>query len=237
MALAGDTVARLAVALTSPAAAADVNTNFSAASTGPTTVTAADANAFDVGPSGATSPTLQVDTSTASAATGLKIKSAASGSGVAVTAIGGTNETLKVDAKGSGAVKLATAQGTGGVQLCGAGISGNGNGLTLTPSTAGSGVALAVNSGGTDESLTVNAKGAGTITLQSGQAPVAGGDPKAALLCTSTANLGIYFGTGSPSFSAAKGSLYIKTDAATSATRLYIATDSAGTWAAFTAAA
>lgn len=50
---------------------------------------------------------------------------------------------------------------------------------------------------------------------------------------------GIYRGSGVPDATnvAPKGSLYINYDAAAAATRLYIATDSAGTWAAYTAAA
>jgi hypothetical protein len=44
-------------------------------------------------------------------------------------------------------------------------------------------------------------------------------------------------GAGAPSLSAPKGSLYSNTTAATAATRLYINTDGATTWAAFTAAA
>jgi len=69
----------------------------------------------------------------------------------------------------------------------------------------------------------------GTI-IGSNVAPAAGGSASAAILATSTALLGIYFGTGTPSFSAAKGSLYVKVDASTNVTRLWVATDDAGTW-------
>ena len=54
---------------------------------------------------------------------------------------------------------------------------------------------------------------------------------------SSTANLGIYYGTGDPSFSAAKGSVYVKTNATTTTTRLWINTDGGTTWASFTASA
>lgn len=51
---------------------------------------------------------------------------------------------------------------------------------------------------------------------------------------------GIYRGSGVPDGAtnvAPKGSLFVNYDAAAAATRLYVATDDIGTWAAFTAAA
>ena len=44
-------------------------------------------------------------------------------------------------------------------------------------------------------------------------------------------------GIGAPTFSAPKGSLYIRTDGGTGITRLYINTDGAGTWTTIAAAA
>jgi hypothetical protein len=52
-----------------------------------------------------------------------------------------------------------------------------------------------------------------------------------------TAGPGLISGSIVPVLTAAKGTLYINTSATTAATRLYINTDGAGTWAAFTAAA
>lgn len=49
--------------------------------------------------------------------------------------------------------------------------------------------------------------------------------------------LGIYAGSGAPTFSAGKGSLYLRTDGSSTSTRAYIATDDAGTWTAVTTAA
>lgn len=68
----------------------------------------------------------------------------------------------------------------------------------------------------------------GNITADSGTAPVAGG--AAAFLATSTAGLGIYVGSGAPTVSAAKGSLYLRTDGSSTSTRAYINTDGATTW-------
>jgi hypothetical protein len=75
----------------------------------------------------------------------------------------------------------------------------------------------------------------GNITADSGTAPVAGG--AAAFLATSTADLGIFVGSGAPTVSAAKGSLYLRTDGSTTTSRAYINTDGATTWTAITTVA
>ena len=75
----------------------------------------------------------------------------------------------------------------------------------------------------------------GNITADSGTAPVAGG--AAAFLATSTAGFGVYFGSGAPTVSAAKGSLYLRTDGTTTNNRAYINTDGATTWTALTTVA
>lgn len=68
-------------------------------------------------------------------------------------------------------------------------------------------------------------------------APPAAGAVTCGITASSTANLGLFFGTGAPTFAAAKGSLYSRTDATTTTTRLYINTDGATTWTTFTTAA
>lgn len=52
-----------------------------------------------------------------------------------------------------------------------------------------------------------------------------------------SAAVGIYIGTGDPTAAAAKGSLYIRTDATTTTTRLWINTNGSTTWTNFTTAA
>lgn len=58
-------------------------------------------------------------------------------------------------------------------------------------------------------------------------------------LAMGTAAVGIYWGTGSPNtaLTAAKGSLYIRTDGSTTNDRLYINTDASTAWTNITAAA
>ena len=48
---------------------------------------------------------------------------------------------------------------------------------------------------------------------------------------------GVYSGAGAPTGSAAKGSLYLRTDGSTTNDRAYINTDGATTWTALTTAA
>lgn len=52
-----------------------------------------------------------------------------------------------------------------------------------------------------------------------------------------TLGVGIYAGSGAPSFTAQKGSLYIRTDGSSTSTRMYVNTDGATTWTNFTTAA
>ena len=72
----------------------------------------------------------------------------------------------------------------------------------------------------------------GNVTADSGTAPAAGG--MAAFLASSTANFGIFVGSGAPSISAAQGSLYMRTDGTTTNDRLYVRGSSA--WIAVTTA-
>lgn len=93
-----------------------------AAVLGATVITSTSANAFDVGPNGATNPTLQIDASTSSAATGLKLKAAAAASGFALSVLSsGTDESLSIDAKGAGTIIL-NGTATGAVSIPGSQI-------------------------------------------------------------------------------------------------------------------
>lgn len=84
---------------------------------------------------------------------------------------------------------------------------------------------------------TVSASGAASFLT--GTAPAAAAAAPVGVKFSSTANLGVFFGTGTPAgtVSAAKGSLYINTAGASTTTRLYINTDGATSWTYFTTAA
>lgn len=70
------------------------------------------------------------------------------------------------------------------------------------------------------------------ITANAGTAIPAGGTAGAGLKVSSTANFGVFFGSNVPSLSAAKGSLYLRSDGSGSTDRAYINTDGGTTWTA-----
>jgi hypothetical protein len=78
---------------------------------------------------------------------------------------------------------------------------------------------------------------AAAITANAGTAIPAGGTAGAGLKVSSTANFGVFFGSGAPTLSAAKGSLYLRSDGTTTNDRMYVNTDSSTTWTAVTTAA
>jgi hypothetical protein len=78
--------------------------------------------------------------------------------------------------------------------------------------------------------------GGGTVTIQGSVAVPAAGAAGSALLMSSTAGLGIYWGSGAPTVSAAQGSIYIRTDGSSSSTRLYVNSTGSTTWVNFTSA-
>lgn len=77
----------------------------------------------------------------------------------------------------------------------------------------------------------------GALTANSGTAIPAGGANTLGVKATSTANFGVFFGSGAPTLSAAKGSLYLRSDGSTTNDRAYINSDGGTTWTALTTAA
>jgi hypothetical protein len=65
----------------------------------------------------------------------------------------------------------------------------------------------------------------------------AGGTTGAGYVFSSVANFGVFFGSGAPTLSAAKGSLYLRSDGSTTNNRMYVNTDGATTWTAVITAA
>jgi hypothetical protein len=76
---------------------------------------------------------------------------------------------------------------------------------------------------------------AGVVTAKSATATTAGGAQAIGL--GTTAALGIYYGSGAPTISAGKGSLYLRSDGSTTNDRMYVNTDAGTTWTAVTTAA
>lgn len=77
----------------------------------------------------------------------------------------------------------------------------------------------------------------GSLRTSFSTAIPAGGTAGLGYLFSSTANFGIFFGSGLPTLSAARGSLYVRSDGSSGSTRLYVNTDGGTTWTNFTSAA
>ena len=77
----------------------------------------------------------------------------------------------------------------------------------------------------------------GSVKVGAGTAVTAGGSTGIGLLMSSTAtvDLGIFFGSGAPTLTAGKGSLYLNTTGSSTSTRLYV-NDGGTTWIAMTSA-
>ena len=78
---------------------------------------------------------------------------------------------------------------------------------------------------------------AGVMTILGGTAIPASGTTGSGYKFSSTANFGVFFGSGAPTLTAAKGSLYLRSDGTGIADRAYINTDSGTTWTAIATAA
>lgn len=79
----------------------------------------------------------------------------------------------------------------------------------------------------------------GAFTARNATATPAAASSVAALLFSTTALLGVFWGTGSPNtaLTAAKGSLYLRTDGSTTNDRIYTNTDGSTAWTNITTAA
>lgn len=149
-----------------------------------------------------------------------------------ITASGNVNVSGAISATGNLAVASIVAAGniasgsiavTGNVSLTANVIAGN-----LT--TGSQVVALGNVTGG-------NIKTDGTVVALSATALPAGGTTGAGYLLSSVANFGVFFGSGAPTLSAAKGSLYLRSDGSTTTDRMYVNTNGSTTWTAVITAA
>lgn len=108
------------------------------------------------------------------------------------------------------------------------------NGLNTAKTIAAAAItATSVASTGAVSGTTIS--GTGIVTAVSGTAPAAGGTKYVQL--GTAAGPTICSGSGAPTIASTKGSLYVRSDAAATNTRLYINTDGDTTWTVFAAAA
>lgn len=77
----------------------------------------------------------------------------------------------------------------------------------------------------------------GKASFVSGLAVPAGGNTAAKISFGAGEAIGVFFGSGVPTVSAAKGSLYLRTDGSSTSTRLYVNTNASTTWTNVTTAA
>lgn len=85
--------------------------------------------------------------------------------------------------------------------------------------------------------LTGNLTSAGQPSFLTATAPPSAGLSSSGIKLSSTTNFGIFFGSGAPTFSAAQGSIYMRSDGSSTSTRLYVNTNGSTTWTTFTSAA
>lgn len=79
--------------------------------------------------------------------------------------------------------------------------------------------------------------GVASIVAHDATAIPAGGTAGAGFKFSSTANFGVFFGSGAPTLSAAQGSLYVRSDGSSTSTRLYVNTNGTTGWTNVTTAA
>ena len=75
------------------------------------------------------------------------------------------------------------------------------------------------------------------LTVAAAVATPAGGTTGSGIQLGTTANLGVFFGSGVPTLSAAQGSLYIRSDGSGVADRMYVNTNGTTGWTNFVSAA
>lgn len=117
----------------------------------------------------------------------------------------------------------------------------SGSNNNMLASAAGAGTWTTYDSGGAARNTLDDGSGNAATklkkTVASGVATTGGGSTTGFVSFGSAPALGIYFGSGAPTISAPKGSLYLRTDGTTTNDRAYINTNAGTTWTALTTAA
>jgi len=157
------------------------------------------------------------------------------------TARGFSNGTLQFGNVSTGRVDITAAEAftdtsratnvviyttaSGAITATAAATFSSASGLSVTGNVTGGNIKT-----GGQVSATGNA-----LFLASTAVPV-GGTAGAGIMMSSTANLGVFFGSGAPTLAAAQGSLYLRTDGSSTSTRLYVNTTGSTSWTNVTTA-
>lgn len=160
-----------------------------------------------------------------------------------VIAQGPTNANLYLASNGTGSINFNTQSTTETNQMRVTHTASAVNYVQVTGAATTANPVVSVAGSDANISMVLTSKGTGNVRtaasflLQSGTSIPAGGTAGAGLLMSSTSNFGVFFGSGAPTLSAAKGSLYLRSDGSSTSTRLYVNTDGATTWTNVTTAA
>lgn len=146
------------------------------------------------------------------------------------------NQTLRVNGKLTNAYGLKASSQELAVFSTTDGNLASAIQLIVSNSTTAAILLQSVHQGTGYTRLDLNPSG-GEVTIQKSVATPAGGSADLRLAFGSTAGFGVYVGSGAPTVSAAKGSLYLRSDGSSTSTRAYINTDGSTTWTAITTAA
>lgn len=164
----------------------------------------------------------------------MTMQASASGGGVSVSASGGdTDVAFNFSSAGAGIVGFYTSS-FGAQQVRFDHTASATRALTLTGSNGGN-PTIGATAG--NVAVSTGIVGAASVAAHAATAIPAGGTAGAGLLVSSTANFGIFFGSSAPTLSAAKGSLYLRSDGTTTNDRAYINTNGTTTWTALTTVA
>jgi len=130
-----------------------------------------------------------------------------------------------------GPVGVSTLSASGLVTLAnGVGVEFIAGGATLRRNGSTGAIEL-VTMGGSDLTVESGARIFSTTAIP------AGGSAGMGFKASSTADFGVFYGSGAPTLAAAQGSLYLRSDGSGVGDRAYINTDGADTWTALTTAA
>lgn len=182
-------------------------------------------------------------TTHATAANYLRTTAAATGSGPSLESVGSDSDvSLIISSKGTGAVNIRT-RASGLTQFQVVDVASAVNNLQVGGSATGVAPYVTCSGSDTDIDIALTPKGTGivksfsSLLLHKDTAMPAGGTAGAGLRFSSTSNFGVFFGSGAPTLSAAKGSLYLRSDGSTTNDRAYINTNGSTTWTALTTVA
>jgi hypothetical protein len=131
-------------------------------------------------------------------------------------------------------LKISTGYTPSGLYTADAGVVQNDAGNLVLMNVAATPIIFAT--GGTaaaNERLRADTTG---VVVMNALAIPAGGTAATGLRFSSTANFGVFFGSGAPTLSAAKGSLYLRSDGSGTGDRIYVNTNGSTTWTAITTA-